>query len=78
MGRNKHSFEELIKEINAIVTRMEKGDQPLEDSIEDFERGVKIIRESRAMLDKAELKVLELSKENASDGDEADKNQETA
>ena len=32
-------FEKSLKELETIVERMEKGEQPLEASLKDFERG---------------------------------------
>ena len=37
-------FEKSLKELEAIVERMEAGDQPLETSIKDFERGMTLVR----------------------------------
>ena len=39
---------------------MEAGDQPLETSLKDFERGMELARQCRDSLQKAELRVQEL------------------
>ncbi|MDP6948543.1 MAG: exodeoxyribonuclease VII small subunit [Arenicellales bacterium] len=53
-------FEKSLKELEAIVERMEAGDQPLETSIKDFERGMTLVRACRESLHQAELKVQKL------------------
>ncbi len=57
-----HSFEEAIADLETIIKRMSAGDQPLETSISDFERGVKIVRECQKMLQEAEQRVALLTK----------------
>ena len=53
-------FEASLKELEEIVARMERGDLPLEESLQLFERGVALTRECRASLDSAELRVRKL------------------
>lgn len=53
----KQSFEEAVQELEQIVQRMSGGDQSLETSITEFERGVKIVRECQKMLKDAEQRV---------------------
>ncbi len=51
------SFEEAVQELEAIVQRMSSGDQSLETSISEFERGVTIVRKCQKMLEEAEQRV---------------------
>ncbi len=51
------SFEEAMKELEALVARLEKGDQTLEASLKDFERGVALTRLCQRALTEAEQKV---------------------
>lgn len=44
-------------ELEDIVEQLEAGDLPLDKSLQQFERGVKLSRECQAALDKAEQKV---------------------
>jgi exodeoxyribonuclease VII small subunit len=37
-------FEEGLGELEGLVRRLEEGDLPLEDSLEAFERGMKIVQ----------------------------------
>lgn len=50
-------FEESIKELEKIVAGLERGDVGLEESLELFEKGIKLSKECNEMLDKAEKKV---------------------
>jgi exodeoxyribonuclease VII small subunit len=50
-------FEAAIKELESLVERMEKGDQSLEQSLKDFERGVELTRTCQKALKQAEQKV---------------------
>ena len=51
------SFEEALKELEAIVDRLEKGDVELEASIQMYERGEALKAHCDALLRKAEAKV---------------------
>ena len=53
-------FEKSLGELEAIVERMEAGDQPLETSLKDFERGMELARQCRDSLRKAEVRVQKL------------------
>ncbi len=50
-------FEDSIKELEKIVERLEKGDIGLDESLELFEKGIKLSKVCNDMLDKAEKKV---------------------
>lgn len=50
-------FEESIKELEKIVESLEKGDCGLSESLDLFEKGIKLSKECSDMLDKAEKKV---------------------
>jgi exodeoxyribonuclease VII small subunit len=54
------SFEESARRLAAIVDELERGDLPLERSLELFEEGVKLARSAQERLDRAERKVEEL------------------
>jgi len=53
----KQSFEDALKKLESIVTRLEDGDIPLEESLGLFEEGVKISRFCGKKLDEAEKRV---------------------
>lgn len=51
------SFEEALAELEKIVTRLERGEVPLAQSIEDYERGEALRRHCDALLKRAEQRV---------------------
>lgn len=63
-------FEESLEQLEAIIERIEGGEIGLEKSIAEYEHGMELIKRCRAILEKAEQKVEELSK--AADGSDAD------
>ena len=56
-------FEDAVKKLESIVTRLEDGDIPLEESLELFEEGVKLSGFCAKKLDEAEKKVEILMKD---------------
>ena len=50
-------FEKSLAELEKIVKRMERGDQSLDDTIKDFERGMALSELCRKGLDEAQQKV---------------------
>jgi len=59
-------FETSLSELESIVAKLEEGDLPLEESLELFEKGIKLSRECRDRLAKAERRIEILIKD--SDG----------
>ena len=57
------SFEASLNELEKIVNQLEDGDIPLEKSLELFENGVKLSRECRERLIKAERRIEVLLKD---------------
>jgi exodeoxyribonuclease VII small subunit len=55
------SFEELQRELEEIVTRLERGDVPVDDAIGLFRRGEELYKECVARLQGAELRIEELA-----------------
>ena len=43
MTGKKKSFEESLQEVQEIITRIEEGKLPLEDSVKQFEEGMKTL-----------------------------------
>lgn len=54
------TFEELQRELEDIVTRLERGDVPVDDAIALFRRGEELYKECVARLQGAELQIEEL------------------
>jgi len=63
---NTESFEEALKQLEAIVKKMEAGDMPLEASLEAFEEGVKLTNFCARKLDEAQRRVELLLDKNGS------------
>ncbi len=51
------SFEEAICQLEQIVSKLEKGDISLEESITNFQQGIELSRYCAAKLDEAEKKI---------------------
>ena len=58
----KPTFEEAMDRLNQIVSLLEKGDAPLEQSLTLFEEGTALIKSCGQLLDSAEQKVVKLQK----------------
>lgn len=54
------SFEELQRELEEIITRLERGDVPVDDAIALFRRGEDLYKECVGRLQGAELQIEEL------------------
>lgn len=50
-------FETALKDLEALVEKMESGDLSLEQSLEEYERGMKLSEECQKVLQEAELRV---------------------
>ena len=57
------SFETSLAELKQIVTKLEDGDLPLEESLSLFEKGIKLSRECRERLANAERRIEILMKD---------------
>ncbi len=55
------SFEDAMKELEAVVSRLESGDVPLEDSIKLYERGAALKAHCQKKLAEAEEKVAQIT-----------------
>lgn len=51
------SFEEALKELERIVTRLESGDAQLQEAIDLYERGDQLRRQCAARLDAAQARI---------------------
>jgi exodeoxyribonuclease VII small subunit len=58
-------FEKKLTRLEELVRTMEKGELTLEDSLKNFEEGIKLSRECHVQLNEAEQKVQLLLKVNA-------------
>ena len=54
------SFEELQRELDELVARLERGDVPLDEALALWERGEELYRACAERLERAELRIEEL------------------
>lgn len=60
MATKKNNFEEQLNELQEIVNKLESGNVPLEDALNEFQAGVKLSRELEKKLNDAEQTVAKL------------------
>jgi len=65
----KLDLEKAMAELEAIVEALETGELPLDKSLKEFEKGVRLSRECQAALEAAEQKVQMLMGEELKDVD---------
>lgn len=61
MAVKKKTFEQAMARLEEIVTLLEKGEVPLEESLKLFEEGTGLMKQCSTLLDKAEQKVTTLT-----------------
>ena len=62
------SFEELQRDLEDVVARLERGDVPVDDAIALFRRGEELYRACVARLESAELQIEQLTKQEGDAG----------
>jgi exodeoxyribonuclease VII small subunit len=58
------NFESALNELNQLVEKLERGGSPLEESLQDFEKGIALTRQCQKALVDAEQKVQILLEKN--------------
>lgn len=58
------SIEKALSDLENLVTQLEEGKLPLEESLQRFEQGIQLCRETRAILSQAEQRVQILIEKN--------------
>ncbi len=61
MNQNNKTFEENMQRLEQIVRAMERGDVPLEKSLELFQEGTQLVQNCGKLLDDAELQVKKIA-----------------
>ena len=64
---NKLTFEQAIHQLKDIVSKIEQGEIPLQDSLDQYEKGMALIKHCRDILQKAEKRIEKISREESSD-----------
>jgi exodeoxyribonuclease VII small subunit len=57
MKSTKKNFEQAMEELEEIVSKLEKGELSLDDSIEYFQKGVELSKFCSKRLDEAERRI---------------------
>jgi exodeoxyribonuclease VII small subunit len=59
----KLNFEQAIKQLTDIVGKIEQGEIPLQNSLNQYERGMALIKHCKDILQKAEKRIEKISEE---------------
>ncbi len=62
-NRGELTFEQAIKQLTEIVGKIELGEIPLQQSLEQYEKGMELINHCRSILKKAEERIEKITKE---------------
>ena len=64
MATKKQSYEENITQIDEILEKLESEELSLDDSISEYEKAIKLIKDSEKLLEAGEGKVMKVLKKN--------------
>ena len=64
MSEKNKGFDEILEELESIVESMDDGSLRLEETIESYEKGIKLIKQAQASLKNFEKKVQILNSKN--------------
>lgn len=64
MAAKKQSYEENITQIDEILEKLESEELLLDDSISEYEKAIKLIKESEKLLEAGEGKVMKVLEKN--------------
>ena len=53
----KLTFEQALAKLEELITAIEEGQVPLEESIDKYAEGVELVKQCRLILDRAEKKI---------------------
>jgi len=73
---SKLSFEESIRQLKEIVDKIEQGQIPLQDSLDQYEKGMSLIKHCRSILQKAEKRIEKISREQEAEEETAEEQTE--
>ena len=75
---SKLTFEQAIGQLKDIVGKIEQGQIPLQDSLDQYEKGMALIKHCRDILQKAEKRIEKISKEEPAEPEKERENTEAA
>ncbi|MGV6814686.1 MAG: exodeoxyribonuclease VII small subunit [Phycisphaerales bacterium] len=53
-------YEDVIEQLESLVEHIESGEIGLEESIQGYENGLKLVQKARSILDQAQQRIIEL------------------
>nr|WP_197017792.1 exodeoxyribonuclease VII small subunit [Alkalibacterium sp. AK22] len=65
MMNKEKTFDEAMKELESIVDKLEQGDVPLEEALDQFQEGIKLSRHCKNIIEEAEKTVTQMVSESA-------------
>lgn len=57
MSKDKSSFENQLNQLNEIVNALEIGELPLDESLKQYEAGIKLVRTCQKKLNEAQQQI---------------------
>ncbi len=51
------TYEEIVDDLEAVLTELEDGGLPLDKAVDAYERGVRLSERAQALLQEAELRI---------------------
>ncbi len=60
---SKLTFEQAVKELTGIVGKIEQGEITLSDSLQQYEKGMALIKQCRKILQDAEKRIEKIAEE---------------
>ena len=64
MAGKKQTYEENIEQIDKILEKLESEELSLDDSISEYEKAIKLIKDSEKLLEAGEGKVMKVLEKN--------------
>jgi exodeoxyribonuclease VII small subunit len=68
-NKKEPAFEEALAELEQLVAKMETGKLPLEELMQNFEKGSKLVKLCRKKLEALECKIELLTKDDSNSGE---------
>lgn len=63
MTKEKQTFDQSLQELEEIVAKLEQGDVPLEEALDQFQEGIKLSRYCKKTLQEAETTMTKIVSE---------------
>lgn len=78
MSKTKRNFTQSFEELEKIVAKFEEGKIDLDEALEEFERGLKLVEELKGRLKEVENKVVVLKKKFGAETTETSSNDDNS